>query len=108
MKNDLLITKEFYNNLRNIYRSNREASLEDTLKKVITSYENTSHRINVYGSYAVVDMEIEGYSIYRIIHDDSEADMVGLIEDMSMGYWRKVLNHTEYTTMRLMEEIRKL
>lgn len=106
---DLLKAKEFYNNLRLIARSCKWRDLESDVDKITSSYENASHNITSSMNYITLEMEIEGYPIYMMIHKNDENDINKLLREMTFGYYKNGLNHNEFISSdELFEELKKV
>lgn len=110
---DLIKTKEVYNKLISMSKSfddDNNNSLETLVKDMFNFVDGKLDRFRVYSSSIELNGEVKGYTIQRsIFYDNVVNNLCILSEDLTMAYWRTSLNHkTEYTTMQLIEEIKKL
>lgn len=111
---DLIKAKEVYSKLVNMSKSfdndDNNNSLKNLVKDMFNFVDGKLDRFRVYSSSIELDGEVKSYTIQRSIFYDSVVnDLCILSEDLTMAYWRTSLNHkTEYTTMQLIEEIKKL
>lgn len=111
---DLIKAKEVYNRLvimsKNFDNDNNNNSLENLVKDMFNFVDGKLDRFRVYSSSIELNGEVKGYTIQRnIFYDSVVNNLCSLSEDLTMAYWRTSLNHkTEYTTMQLIEEIKKL
>lgn len=110
---DLIKAKEVYSKLVSMsknFDNDNNNSLENLVKDMFNFVDGKLDRFRVYSSSIELDGEVKSYTIQRSIFYDSVVnDLCILSEDLTMAYWRTSLNHkTEYTTMKLIEEIKKL
>ena len=111
---DLIKAKEVYSRLVSMSKSfdndDNKNSLKNLVKDMFNFVDGKLDRFRVYSSSIELNGEVKGYTIQRSIFYDSVVnDLCILSEDLTMAYWRTSLNHkTEYTTMQLIEEIKKL
>lgn len=110
---DLIKAKEVYSKLVSMsknFDNDNNNSLENLVKDMFNFVDGKLDRFRVYSSSIELNGEVNGYTIQRSIFYDSVVnDLCILSEDLTMAYWRTSLNHkTEYTTMELIKEIKKL